>query len=45
MAGIESHLDTHDLREVHQSAYRAIYSTKTALVKVFNDILCAVDDK
>ena len=44
MSRFNVHLDTHKLRETLQSAYRAKYSTETALIKVFNDILCAVDD-
>ena len=45
MTRVNTHLDTHDLRKVHQSEYHIGHSTETAPVKVFNDILCAVDDK
>ena len=45
MSRINEHLDQHHLREPLQSAYLTNHSTETALIKVFNDILCAVDDR
>ena len=38
-----NHLDKNGLYEVFQSAYRQLYSTETALLRVQNDILQAVD--
>ena len=35
---------SHHLDEVFQSAYKNFHSTETALVKVQNDILCAMDN-
>ena len=45
MGRLNDHLDAHSLREPCQSAYRAAHSTETALIKVFNDMLCAVDQR
>ena len=34
----------HHLDETFQSAYKNFHSTKTALVRIQNDILCAIDN-
>ena len=39
------HLDSNELNELYQSAYKKFHSTETALLKVFNDIACKLDDK
>lgn len=41
---LQDHLEKNNLSEVYQSAYRSGHSTETALLKVSNDILRAVDD-
>ena len=45
MSRFNAQLDTRRLREPLQSACRAKHSIKTALNKVLNYILCAVDDR
>ena len=40
-----NHLQSNDLYEVKQSAYKRQHSTETALLKVQNDIACALDKK
>ena len=42
---MNQHMTENDLHESNQSAYRKNHSTETALLKIFNDILCAVDSK
>jgi len=44
-ARITKHMATHDLHEPTQSAYRQYHGTETTLVRVMNDILCALDNK
>ena len=39
------HLTEHHLLETFQSAYRQYHSTETALLRVQNDILCALDNQ
>ena len=40
---LENHLSLNNLHEEHQFAYRRFHSTKTALLKVQNDILNSLD--
>jgi hypothetical protein len=42
-ARLDQHLMEHQLLEKFQSAYRAIHSTETALLKVYSDIADALD--
>lgn len=42
---LNSHLHENCLQEPYQSAYKAKHGTETALLKVKNDILCAIDNQ
>lgn len=42
---IRDHMTQNNLHETMQSAYKASHSTETALLRVLNDILAAVDDQ
>ena len=42
---LKDHVDINNLNNIHQSAYRNNYSTETALAKVQNDIVVALDQK
>ena len=42
---LNGHLLTNNLHEAHQSAYKRFHSTETALLKVHNDILVALDER
>ena len=44
-ARLNDHLVDNHLNETFQSAYRALHSTETALLKVKNDIMCALDQR
>ena len=38
-------MNINNLNEVFQSAYKKYHSTETALLRVFNDILCDLDNR
>jgi hypothetical protein len=40
---LQEHMKDHDLNEIFQSAYKKGHSTETALLRVHNDIMCAID--
>ena len=42
---LNDHLLLNSLFEPHQSAYRKLHNTETALVKITNDLLLSADDK
>ena len=42
---VQEHLKTNNLYEIFQSAYRHLHSTETALLRVQNDLLQAVDNE
>ena len=42
---IRDHMDTNVLQEILQSAYKSLHSTETALLKVQDDVLKAIDNK
>jgi hypothetical protein len=39
------HMSSDHLHETFQSAFKPCHSTETALLRVHNDILCAIDKK
>ena len=42
---LQAYLDSHQLTEPLQSAYKSFHSCETALVRVQNDILLAIDNR
>ena len=44
-ARLTEHMDSHNLADLYQSAYRARHSTESALIKVKNDIMMSIDNK
>ncbi len=41
---LQAYINDNDLHTKNQSAYRRFHSVETAIVRVTNDLLCAVDD-
>ena len=42
---LNDHLSKNSLLELHQSAYKKLHNTETALLKIFNDLLISADNK
>jgi hypothetical protein len=42
---VKEHMDVNGLHEIFQSAYKSLHSTENALLRVQDDILCALDNK
>ena len=42
---LKQHLSDNDLNEKFQSAYRKQHSTESALLRVYNDIVCSIDNR
>ncbi len=42
---LTEYLDKNDLHNITQSAYRRYHSTETAILRVHNDLVCAIDRK
>ena len=40
-----THMDSYNMHEPNQSAYRSGYSTQTALVRITNDVLFDLDQR
>ena len=43
-AQVTSHMDENNLHELFQSAYKPLHSTETAMLRIKNDFLNALDD-
>ena len=43
-ARLNQHLENNNLHGIFQSAYKAGYSTETALTRIYNDILHSIDN-
>ena len=41
---LKTHLIENSLYELYQSAYRQFHNTETALLKIYNDLLCEADE-